>query len=737
MAVLVAETWARDADLIGGTDIAFIVDCRDMAKPDWLSIEEISRLWGEETGLDASAFKKDLEEWFAEFVKQSPASQSLITGKSTDTTNRLMGMLGARHLERPTFEAYCEERGHPKPRFWFDGRLEGARRDEPSQSEPAEAPPQATPPPPGENRSHVSQASDPELEAFRTQIAGMSERVKAPSFEVPSFSKPSAAGQNDLASDREPWGPPTEQNQQELIERAEAASAVARQLETQLEAAEQRIADLGEAAASRAAPPHASTTSLPPERQVSANYRGPSDTGRLLRQATRQKRRRRAVLAVGFAVPAVAVVALLYWGAGTTMQPTGNEESPTTAETAALSSEPATEQLDLGGDSPPASAQELVAAQRQIAHLTAALQASDTVAARLRDELAIARQAVETLRQAGSADAEAKLAGLGTRLESALGAAAGADTRAARARAEATHLRTALQQAKENDVKRQDLTLTATVSSVRLAALQRELDSARQQIAELGRAKDAADVDAAGLRASLQQAEEHAEAIRQELTLEVTASSARLATQQKELRAAQMRIEDLSKAAEGAEEEAVKLREELAARQQEAAATGSSSAPGVESQAPEQKQRAVQGTAEPDVEEMLSAMKNPPEPGSGGFEQVATLASAEVALQTGAESNTVSPNDLLLEPERHLDQEVVVTGSVVWLLWRYRLQSDSGSDSMVIDVEGLRSANQEALEEAIDRVGVLGQVHARIRGTILRQGEESYRLAASELVLVE
>ena len=56
---------------------------------------------------------------------------------------------------------------------------------------------------------------------------------------------------------------------------------------------------------------------------------------------------------------------------------------------------------------------------------------------------------------------------------------------------------------------------------------------------------------------------------------------------------------------------------------------------------------------------------------------------------------------------------------------------------MVIDVEGLRPADQKELKKAIDRAGVLGQVHARIRGTIERQGAESYRLAASELVLVE
>jgi hypothetical protein len=56
---------------------------------------------------------------------------------------------------------------------------------------------------------------------------------------------------------------------------------------------------------------------------------------------------------------------------------------------------------------------------------------------------------------------------------------------------------------------------------------------------------------------------------------------------------------------------------------------------------------------------------------------------------------------------------------------------------MVIDVEGLRTADQNELQEAIDRVGILGQVHARIRGTIERRGTQHYRLTASNLVLVE
>ena len=770
-----------------------------MAKPDWLSIEEISRLWGEETGLDASAFQKDLEQWFAEFVKPTPASQALITGKTTDTTNLLMGMLGARYLERQTFEAYCEERGHPMPRFWFGGRLEESRRDPPSQSDPAAAPPEATPPQPSEERSRVRQASDPELEAFQTQIASMSERLKVPSFEVPSFSKPSAADQMDLASESRLTGSSTEQNQQELIERAEAASAEAHQLKTQLESAEQQLMDLtAETEASRAAslsrpsapgpaspnaPQYDPTTGTPTEQQASANYRDPSATSQLLRQtAKRRKGPGRIVLAAGLAV---TLVALLYWGAETMMQPIGPDEIPPTAETADTMAgpgsavdgkppaQPETERLDLGGAVPQADAQDLTAAQRQIARLTASVQASNSLVARLRDELAIARQAGEAARQrptagtnptaetqrrelapaanpeasnlrAALAGAEQKLAALDSQLDAALGAAADADTRTAGARAEtarlhtenfrlkaqlaetttgATNFRVALQQAKDQtDANRQDLRLAATVSSARVADLQKELKAARQQNAKLSRVRVAANADASGLRTSLQQAEEQTEAIRQEL------------------RTAQQRIAGLSEAAEAAEDEAAKLREELAARQQEAAAARPPTAQPVETTEPGQTQRAAEGAAEPKIEELLTATESssdPPDPVGGNFEQIAALAPSEVALQTDAVADTVSLDDLLFEPVNHLGREVVVTGSVVWLLWRYRLQSESGPDSMVIDVEGLRTADQKELQEAIDRVGILGQVHARIRGTIERRGTQHYRLTASKLVLVE
>jgi hypothetical protein len=798
-----------------------------MAKPDWLSIEEISRLWGEETGLDASAFQKDLEQWFAEFVKQTPASQALITGKNTDTTNLLMGMLGARYLERPTFEAYCEERGHPMPRFWFGGRLEESRRATPIQSEPAAAPPEATSPQPSEERSYVRQAINPELEAFQTQIASMSERLKVPSFAVPSVSKPSAAGQMGLGSKTRRTGPSPEQIQQELIERAEAASAEARQLRAQLESAAQQITDLtAETEASRAsslarpsapgpaspnAPRYEPTTGIPTGQHAPANYRDPGATGQLLRQTAKpRKGRGRIILAAGLAA---SLVALWFWGAETMMQPIGIGQIPPTVETAdtladpgsavggqppsqpetaALSPEPATGRLDLGGAGPQADARDLAAAQHQIARLTASAQASNSLVARLRDELAIARRAVDAARSAPIAEtnpkaekqqrelalaanaeasnlraalagAEQKFAALDAQLDAALGAAADADTRTAGARAEAARLHTenirlteelaeaitgatgfraALQQAKDQtDAERQDLTLAATVSSARVADLQRELKSAHQQIANLSRVRVAANADASGLRASLQQAEDQGKALGQELALAVAASSARVATLEKELRAAQQRLADLSEAAEApedeaAEDEAAELRGELAAWQQEAAATHPSTG-SVETTEPGLKQQAVEEAAEPEIEELLTAAKSSSDPESGGFEQVAAFEPMEVALPADGVPDTVSLDDLLFQPSNHLGREVVVTGSVVWLLWRYRLQSESGPDNMVIDVEGLRTTDQKELQEAIDRVGVLGQVHARIRGTIERQGEEHYRLAASELVLVE
>jgi hypothetical protein len=268
-----------------------------MAIPDWLSIQEISRRWGEETGHDLSAFQKDLEEWFAEFVKEPPTSRQLMPGVTFDTiiANRLLGMLGARYLERRTFEAYCEERGHSKPHFWFAG----------------------------------------------------------------------------WEAERESTGPSLEQPQQELTERPVAASAQVAELKVQLEAA---------------------------ERRDSVNYRDSHTNSQPLRQTTaRQKRRSRAILVAGLAVP---LVALLFWGAQTAIQ--------------------------------------LAVAQREIVRLSAVVEASDSLIAKVRDELVIVRQAVESARQTTPAEASARTR---EQLDVALASAIDAKKSATRAQAETMRLR--------------------------------------------------------------------------------------------------------------------------------------------------------------------------------------------------------------------------------------------------------------------------------------------------------
>ena len=162
-----------------------------MAKPDWLSIEEISRLWGEETGLDAGLLDE--------------------LGEPTDIANRLMGIVGAHLVARTTFEAYCEERGHPMPRFWLGGRVEGSPRDKP---------------------------------AFQAWVAWMSEKLNTLWDESPDVSRQSVPDQQGLEAGSGQTGTSVEPNQQELIERVDAASAKARELKAQLEVTEQRFAEV-------------------------------------------------------------------------------------------------------------------------------------------------------------------------------------------------------------------------------------------------------------------------------------------------------------------------------------------------------------------------------------------------------------------------------------------------------------------------------------------------------------
>jgi len=364
------------------------------------------------------------------------------------------------------------------------------------QSEPAKTPHESTPPQPSEERSSVREESDPEA-AFKAHVARMSEKLKTLWDESPDATKQSATDQQGLEAERGLTGPSAEQNQQELTERAEAASAEARELQAQLKAAEQRIADLtteteASDSSSMARPSAPGPASPEPPRyepkaspgvlqRGSGNYRDPSATSQLLRQTTaRRKARGRVILVAGLAVP---LVALLIWGTVTMIQfaakgpiPPSAETADTMAgpgwadgglppvqpETAALSLVLATGKLDLGGGVPLADEQDLTAAQGQIARLSAAVEASDSMIVLLRDALVVARQQVETARQAAPD-------------ESSL----------------------------ESEIQQRELMLAATISSARVVALQRELDTTRQRIADLSAAVGSAEDEAAKPREEL------------------------------------------------------------------------------------------------------------------------------------------------------------------------------------------------------------------------------------------
>ncbi|MDX1575123.1 MAG: hypothetical protein R3285_02950, partial [Kiloniellales bacterium] len=71
-----------------------------MSSRDWLSLAEIARLWSAECGESAEDLERDLDAWFSEYVAREPSQQLVASGHNGDNTNRLMGMLGGRYLER-------------------------------------------------------------------------------------------------------------------------------------------------------------------------------------------------------------------------------------------------------------------------------------------------------------------------------------------------------------------------------------------------------------------------------------------------------------------------------------------------------------------------------------------------------------------------------------------------------------------------------------------------------------
>jgi len=287
--------------------------------------------------------------------------------------------------------------------------------------------------------------------------------------------------------------------------------------------------------------------------------------------------------------------------------------------------------------------------------------------------------------------------------------------------------------------------LAATADQVALA---KDLAAARGQIVRLSAAAEVSELMVARLRAELAIARQEVETARQSTSAgtreQLYAALASAIDAEKGaagVQAATMRLggenngltDELTKAKAFIDEAKVgSLREESAARQQEAGSTQPPTDPGTtapsdpdpvaDQKDPDQTKDTEDVEAAPEIEEILAAAEISLDPAT----------SVTVALR-----ETVLPDDLLLEPARHAGREVVVTGSIVWLLRRYWLQSDSGHMSMLIDVGGLRPDDRNKLEDAVVRIEYLAQVRARITGTIERQESETHHLAATELILVE
>ncbi len=83
--------------------------------PEWMSLQDIARAWSEETGEKAETLEVNFREWFKDFLVRNAYTEAGGTGDAGIPAEMLEG----RQIWRETFETFCEERGHAKPRFWF------------------------------------------------------------------------------------------------------------------------------------------------------------------------------------------------------------------------------------------------------------------------------------------------------------------------------------------------------------------------------------------------------------------------------------------------------------------------------------------------------------------------------------------------------------------------------------------------------------------------------------------
>ena len=106
--------------------------------PEWLSLADIARAWSEETGEPSEALEDKFRDWFKDYLLRNGYGQASADGDELVVPPEL---LEGRQVWRDTFETFCEERGHAKPRFWFPAALLGQSTDEAAKKLASEAVP--------------------------------------------------------------------------------------------------------------------------------------------------------------------------------------------------------------------------------------------------------------------------------------------------------------------------------------------------------------------------------------------------------------------------------------------------------------------------------------------------------------------------------------------------------------------------------------------------------------------
>jgi hypothetical protein len=246
-----------------------------------------------------------------------------------------------------------------------------------------------------------------------------------------------------------------------------------------------------------------------------------------------------------------------------------------------------------------------------------------------------------------------------------------------------------------------------------MSALRRELAAALQTIASLE-------------QEALQKSAALPDAARRELDLAAQAASAHAALLGRDLDAARRRIADLEVQIRAAGAEAARLAKQLAVVRKAHKEDLEKFRPAAEVPATKpdpQSAPAPSGTAK------VTAVSVSP--------QDAKLETAVARPKPIPAAETVDVDSLVTSPGRYDEYRVVVTSSLFRLLQQYRLESRLGRKSLVVDVTGLQRTQHDLLQQAIAGTGVMSTVRAQISGRVVRGSGETYRLLATDLVLLE